>query len=579
MDTLQTQPAPQTQPVPPGPDRPRRRPSWRAVATAAVTFGVPLLVFALHARRFGRWVIDDAAISYAYARSIAGGHGIVQQPGAPEVEGFSNPLWTALLVVLKWVGLFDSGASVAGWPDYVWVPRLLSAAGLLGTAGLLWWAFRPVLGGRAWVAAALAGVGLAVNPSYVIWVVSGLENPLYAVLVAALAAVLVRATATGRLISWRVAATTGLLALLCGLTRPDGVVFVGAYPLLLVALLTRGRLWGSVRSAGLSGLVFGVPMGAFLLWRHETFGLWVPNTAVAKAQQGVTFGAMNKVSLLIQYVSWPMALSAAAVVGLALGLDRLRPAAARLWPAVLGLLVCLLPALAAYGALNRDWMPQHRFATPAWVTGTALLAVCLVWVFSSGALAGRGMALFAAVVAASLVYAGALFRDHTDDFRSGPTAPLCTITDRYGRAFNSYADRLGITEAARRSGAQPTLALPDIGGTLLTTRMRVIDTAGLTDRTVAEARGRGDLPAIGDYLFDVVKPTFIHVHPPWNKGIEENPVLARDYVEIGDGDYVRREAVTDQQALAEVRANQFSRPTTHRLSSCGDELLPGSTLD
>jgi hypothetical protein len=555
--------------------RGRRLPSWRAVGTAALTLGLPLLAFAVHARRYGRWVVDDAAISYAYARSIADGHGIVQQPGAPRVEGFSNPLWTSLLVLLKWLGLFDSDRTVAGWPDYVLVPRLLAVAGLLGTVGLLWWAFRPLVGGHAWLAALLAGVGLAVNPSYVAWVVSGLENPLYAVLVAALAAVLVRAAATGRLTSSRVALVTGVLALLCALTRPDGAVYIGAYPLLLLLLLTRARLWASVRAAALSGLAFGVPIAAFLLVRHAMFGLWVPNTAVAKSQQGLTAEGLAKVSVLIGYAGWPIALTAAAVVGLAVGLGSRRagPRSGGMWPGVLGLLVCLLAATGAFGVLEPDWMAQYRFATPIWVTGTALLAVCLVWALGSGAVPRRGAAVLAVVAALSVVLSGALWRTQSNNFRAAPTVPLCYVADRFGRLFNTYADRLGVA-----AGGQATLALPDIGGTLLTTRLRVIDTAGLTDRTVAEARKRGDFAAIGDYLFDRVKPTFIHLHKPWDKGIDGDPRLLRDYAEIVPGDYVRRDAVTDQQALQQLRTERLDKTVARGRSSCGDRLTPGGTL-
>ena len=35
--------------------------------------------------------IDDAGISFSYARNFALGDGLVSQPGFPPVEGFSNP--------------------------------------------------------------------------------------------------------------------------------------------------------------------------------------------------------------------------------------------------------------------------------------------------------------------------------------------------------------------------------------------------------------------------------------------------------------------------------------------------------
>ncbi|HEX7745707.1 MAG TPA: hypothetical protein VF462_10650, partial [Micromonosporaceae bacterium] len=302
-----------------GVPRAARGRSWTTALPGLAAILVSTGAFGLHALRYGRWIVDDAAITFAYARSIADGHGVVQQAGAPRVEGVSNPLWTALFIPLKWVGLFDSGGTVAGWPDYAVVPKVLGTLCFAGTLAVLWWAFRGLVGRHAWLATLFTGLGLAAIPSYVIWAVSGLENPLYGLLVAALAAVTVRAVTDNRLTSARVAVLTGALALLAALTRPDGLVYVGAYPLLLLALLTRERLWASVRAGLISVLTFGLPMGAFLLARHDMFGLWLPNTAVAKGQQGVTLAGFAKLDVLLSYVTWPVVLITVAVVGLAIG--------------------------------------------------------------------------------------------------------------------------------------------------------------------------------------------------------------------------------------------------------------------
>ena len=51
-------------------------------------------------------VSDDIYISACYARNLAAGHGAVWYPGAAPVEGFSNPLWTALLALVHLVPFF-----------------------------------------------------------------------------------------------------------------------------------------------------------------------------------------------------------------------------------------------------------------------------------------------------------------------------------------------------------------------------------------------------------------------------------------------------------------------------------------
>jgi hypothetical protein len=53
---------------------------------------IPIVVFTLHALSFGVWIIDDAAISFAYSRNLATGHGLVAQLGDAPIEGYSNPL-------------------------------------------------------------------------------------------------------------------------------------------------------------------------------------------------------------------------------------------------------------------------------------------------------------------------------------------------------------------------------------------------------------------------------------------------------------------------------------------------------
>ena len=61
------------------------------------------------------FTIDDAGISYAYAKHIAEGRGPVAVVGGPWVEGYSNPLWVFLLVPFHWLGLpLPSVAKVLG---------------------------------------------------------------------------------------------------------------------------------------------------------------------------------------------------------------------------------------------------------------------------------------------------------------------------------------------------------------------------------------------------------------------------------------------------------------------------------
>src|SRR6266403_2396190 len=78
----------------------------RPHSPAALALMLPFAVYLAFVMLLGDWIIDDAGISYAYARNLAGGYGFVSQPGRVPVEGFSNFLWVALLAPLFPLHLF-----------------------------------------------------------------------------------------------------------------------------------------------------------------------------------------------------------------------------------------------------------------------------------------------------------------------------------------------------------------------------------------------------------------------------------------------------------------------------------------
>ncbi|MFG2519007.1 hypothetical protein [Streptomyces sp. NPDC048527] len=552
---------------------------------AAVLAATALI--AVRAAGLGRWIVDDAAVTFAYARSVDEGLGLVQLPGAAPVEGYSNPSWLALMALGRRLGLFDHGA-LLGVSDLVLYPKALALLCTAGTLGCIAWAARAVVPGRAWAVTLLAGTVLATNLSYVAWSFSGLENPLYGLTAAAMAAVLVRGvtgngpagprtTATAGegvtrdgLTAPRTALAAAALALLAALTRPDGAVLAAAYPLVLVLFLRRRDLARSVRALALHAAAVAVPYGAFLLWRHAVFGLWVPNTAVAKAQQTPRLAQLAQSSDLLTYAGWAFALIGALCAGAVLA----RPGKGR--RALVALLVPLLLALLAYGVLGRDWMALYRFATPVWVLAAAVAALSAVVLWKSEGARGRAVLVTALTGALVLAHAGQAGREAA--FKAHPTLSMCFVAERYGQVFNTYAQRLGLRHA--------TVALPDLGGTLLTTRLRVLDLAGLTDRRVADAYAAGDTRALRDHVLRAERPELLHVHAAWvNKpGLTLARLAEAGYVPLyrqgNGGDFVRADAVHDPARITAVRA--WAKPRLDRLiaaqdhtGGCGATLTPG----
>jgi hypothetical protein len=513
-----------------------RRPGWL----------LPYLVLLAHALLFGGWIVDDAGITFVYARNLATGHGLVSQPGLPPVEGFSNFLWMLTFLPPLLLGFFHP----------VIVPKLASLILLAGSFYLLDRSLALLNEGSRTVSM-IALLLLALCTPFVIWTVSGLENPLYVFLLCLLLWLLVREReGASRLVPWLAGAVSAGIAL----TRPDGILFAPLYPLLSMGL-SRGRGW---RRLIPYALTFGVLLGSFLLFRWSYFGDVVPNTFYAKG------GPNAKVYL--DLITLPPQMTAKA---LGLFESVAGPANALLLSGLLagtafligrgrfGWRHGILLAFAWFGAfpfllLPFDWMPEFRFATPLfpffYAFGVTLGWSVLQELFPDPA-RRRLPALAASVLALGLSLA--LFAGRSILFAAAPTVPFQETIDRFGLPYNRYANLLGLEHAS--------ILLPDVGGTLWVSRLRVYDLVGLTDRRIARTLEKHQ-DKFYDYVFDDIKPTFIHTHHYWTlqAGFDFDPRFRRDYVPLfqyfeaavreragvplSSGDFVRRDAISGKEA-------------------------------
>jgi hypothetical protein len=202
---------------------------------------------------------DDAFISYRYALNAAEGLGPVYNPGE-RVEGYSNPLYVALLVPVAVAG---SGAAI--YPAAL----ALNTAALAALVLLLGLWLRRRAGTGAAVAATL---GVALFPPLWAAVASGMETPLVLLLQSLIVILTVSLVADpdGAAGRWLLAA-----AVLSVLMRPDGFVF----PLLSAWVL----LACGIRRPALRLLAAVVLMVAALTaWRLAYYGLPLPMTYYAK---------------------------------------------------------------------------------------------------------------------------------------------------------------------------------------------------------------------------------------------------------------------------------------------------------
>ena len=546
-----------------GPDRRSALAPWLMLL-------IPVIVYGAHATVFRGWLIDDAGITFSYARNLAHGYGLVAQPGAPRVEAYSNFLWLLLETPFFLLRIFEPYLTL----------KLLAAALVFASFGITYRTLRPALP-AAGIAVILALAAL--STPFVAWTTSGLENPLYVFLACLLLAGLVRVIRAEA--GWLLAAGLGALAAGLGMTRPDGLVFFAAYGAALVAgLLYRDRRRLTRRDG--RGLIayaaaFALVYGGFLAFRLAYFGEMFPNTYAAK-------GGPSLASLVALLTVQPEMVAKlfdlfASVTGHGLaGLAALALFAATLFLAFtrrlrsehLAVLIVLACATAIYLLLPADGMGEYRFGTNfvlfvylyggmvAWETLTALKLERVRLIAAAGGLA-----------ALALIGSAALYAGRSAHFVRYPPIPFADISAEYGRRYDDYATALGIP------ADQASVLLPDLGGTLYNSDVHIYDLGMLADKTIARTLKR-DKPGFYDYVFEQVRPTFIHTHDTWTylARLDDDPRFRRDYTPIYEyddawaqkrhgltlrsGDYVRKDVLTDGNAAALANLRAASAPRT-----------------
>ena len=275
-----------------------------------------LVAVALAARLIpGPRTIDDAYITFRYARNLLAGEGFVFNPGE-RVQGTTTPLYTLLMAGLGSL----SGGVQAPFP---WLALGVNALADAGTCLLLYWIGRRL--GAEWAGFAAALVW-AIAPYSVTFAIGGLETSLYVLLL------------TGAVAAYLAKRRTlvGLCAALALLTRPDAILLVG--PLILDRLYRALRCgekleWGEL-------LAFTLPCLAWGVFATAYFGSPIPHSVQAKLAV-YRLGEYAALVRLVQHYATPfMEYDTLGAIGTAIGL-------------------LLYPFLYLIGAL-RAWRAERR---------------------------------------------------------------------------------------------------------------------------------------------------------------------------------------------------------------------------
>lgn len=483
-----------------------------------------------HAWQFRTFFVDDAAISYSYARTWAQGGGLVVHPGAERVEGYSNFLWVALLALGIKLGADPFGLS-----------HVLGILGLVGTvvgsAVLL-----GRLRGKPSLLDALPAALVALLTPIPYWAMSGLEGSLYTCLLVWMCVALVAESDQPRRFP-----ASALLAAALALTRPDGVLFVGVAVLYRIVVIGRARVL-------LHLLLATLPVALHHVARYAYYGYWFPNTFYVKAPAPThlvdRFLRGSKGWVYLEKVVEQYRLLAAFGLGL-------------LAPFVGGEPRRRLAPLLSVGAVifftiyaQGDWMSEGRFLAPA-LPLVLVLAIDLVGAIperlarrssAPDAAPARGLLrvgqLAAVLISGSLLYAlvPAALRS-TKARRNNYPVPVQSVALRANAVIEV------VKELDLRN---PSLLDGDLGATSYyggRVGLRMVDLGALADITIA--RYQHDLPILREYVFYEEQPTFMRLSGFWTRsGLQLLPEMREDYTPITTshhnlgGVWLRRDAIT-----------------------------------
>ena len=440
-------------------------------------------VFILHALYLAV-TIDDAYITFRFARNLANGHGFVWNLDEPPIEGFTSMLW-----LLTSAALINADLDVAFWT------RVIGISSALGTMFLTYSIARRHMHASVWLAA-LPVLMLAFSGPLATWASSGMETTTFGFFfILAIYGFITTLRTPSH--AWSIA--SGLAFFLATMLRPEGVIGFAVLAGLWVVFF-RKRL---SRMTVLWGLSYAVPLALYIVWRLNAFEDPLPNTFYQKTGggfwqyvRGASYVIFFGLFFIIPIIPLPAVLLWEK--GVPGPRQWLHPKSVLRWfdqneaIAIGGTLFAVYYAYIWY--VGGDYLPMYRFMVPA----LPLLYLLLVPV--TGALLDRidGVAHKRQLVIALVILAVAGTVIHSTpvekSFFRRPTWQMGNyrgvaderwVVNRFatiGRFFAEYSRQPGESLATRTIGAIGYQA----------DQLSIHDLHGLTDRHIAHVPIKSD---------------------------------------------------------------------------------------
>lgn len=215
----------------------------------------------------GPRTIDDAYITFRYARNILAGNGFVYNTGE-RVLGTTTPLYTLLMAAeAGLLGMRDANGQAAGFPELALITNAIAG----GASVWILYRLGKRLGNGPLVGLALAAVW-AIHPRSVTFAIGGMETSAFVALMLGTFASSIE----------RRPRATAALAALALLTRPEALIAISllAGNVLLDAIRSKGQ---SLRTARFDAiLIFVALVLPWFVFATYYFGSPVPGSIAAK---------------------------------------------------------------------------------------------------------------------------------------------------------------------------------------------------------------------------------------------------------------------------------------------------------
>lgn len=241
----------------------------KATATVCIAL-LGCSCFMLLAAQFYGFVLDDAYISFRYAKHLSEGAGLLWNLGEDPVEGYTSFLWVVI----------HAGAIKLNFNPAVF-SKILSCISSLLIIIILSISTRTI----PWPLRIVTVVGVALNPAFALVTMMGMETVLTSLLALLLAMASMRLLNTWSLFN---AMLLHGLAILSMLSRPDMAPFVFGMYLGIFGIYFVDRRLREMRQffpTFVLPLVIGL---GYMYWRLQYFGYLFPNTFYLKTLHGPT---------------------------------------------------------------------------------------------------------------------------------------------------------------------------------------------------------------------------------------------------------------------------------------------------